>query len=114
MTATKKTLFTKKRDFVWLDTTIGEYNYNGPTILFILMSAVNPNTCVGVSDLKANISAANMGMVGHNVKDLLTKIETNYNLIINKGFTHEDIIMDKFNALLTSKNTKFNGYIQHH
>ena len=83
-TAAKKTRFTKKRDFAWLDATTGEYKYNGPTILYILMAAVNPNTRVGISGLKEKICVVNMGAVGHNVKDLLIQIKTNYNLIIMK------------------------------
>jgi len=113
-TATKKTLFTKKKDFAWLDGTTGEYNYDGPTILYILMATVNLNTRVGVTGLKEKIRLAKMASFNHNVKDLLTDIATSFNLIIDDGFTHDDIVMDTFNALLTSKNTEFNVYIQRH
>ncbi len=75
--ATKKNLFTKKKDFDWLDSSTGEYNYHGPTILYILMSAVNPNTRVGVTGLKEKIHLAKMAAFNHNVKDLFTDIETN-------------------------------------
>lgn len=113
-TSSRKTLFTMKKDFSWLDGTTGEYNYDGPTILHILMASVNPNTRVGVSGLKEKIRMAKMGAFNHNVKDMLTDIASNYNLIVEQGFSHDDIIMDTFNALLTSKNMEFTTYIQRH
>ncbi len=113
-TSSRKTLFTMKEEFSWLDSTTGEYNYNGPTILHILMASVNPNTRVGVTGLKEKIRLAKMGAFNHNVKDMLTNIASNYNLIVEQGFLHDDFIMDTFNALLTSKNVEFNTYIQRH
>ena len=55
-----------------------------------------------------------MGLFNHNVKDLLTDIALNHNLIVEQGFTHNNVIMDTFNTLLTSKNVEINAYIQHH
>lgn len=34
-TRSRKTLFTKKKEFTWMDNTTGEYNYNEPIILNI-------------------------------------------------------------------------------
>ena len=113
-TSSKKTLFTKKKDFAWMDNVTGKYNYDGPTILHILMSSVNPNTRVGFTGLKEKIRAAKMGAFNHNVKDLLTDIGSNYNMIVEQGFSHNDVVMDTFKALLTSTNVEFNLYIQHH
>ncbi len=113
-TSSKKTLFTKKKDFAWMDDATGEYNYDGPTILHILMSSVNPNTRVGVTGLKEKIRTAKMGAFNHNVKDLLTDIASNYNMIVEQGFSHDDVVMDTFKALLTSTNVEFNSYIQRH
>ena len=52
-----------------------------------------------------------MGAFNHNAKDLLTDIVPNYNLIMEQGFTLNDIIMNTLNPLLTSKNVEFNSYI---
>ena len=113
-TSSRKTLFTKKKDFAWMDNATGEYNYDGPTILHILMLSVNPNTRVGVTGLKEKMRATHMGAFNHNVKALLTDIATNYNMILEQGFSHEDVVMITFIALLTSKNVEFNSYIQRH
>ena len=101
---TKKPLFAKKKYFSWLDIITGEYDYNLLTILYILIAVVNPNIPIRATDLKAKMCLAKMGAFNHDVRDLLTEIKANYNLIINEGFTHNDIIMDAFNALLKSKN----------
>ncbi len=97
-----------------MDNTNSKYNYNGPTILHILMVSVNPNTRVGIAGFKGKIRVAKMGLFNHNVKDLLTDIALNHNLIVKQGFTHNNVIMDTFNTLLTSKNVEINAYIQHH
>ena len=110
-TSTRKTLFTKRKDFSWLDTQTGEFNYDGPTILHILIVSVNLSKRVGVTRLKEKIRVARMSVFEHNMKSLLANIASNYNLIVEQGFLHDDIIMDTFNALLKSKNVEFNSYI---
>ena len=113
-TGTRKKLFTKKKDFTWLNLTTREYNYNLLTSLHILMVSVNSNTRLGVTGLKEKIQSAKMDTFDHNIKNILTNIESNYNMILKWSFCYANIIMDIFNTLLTNKNTMFNWYIQHH
>ncbi len=89
-----------------------EYNYDGPTILYILMALVNPNMRVGDTDLKETIWLVNMGAFNHNMKDLHTDIELNYNLIAKQDFLHGDTVIDILNTLLTGKNSAFNACIK--
>ena len=113
-TSSRKTLFTKRKEFARMDYATGEYNYNRPTILHFLMASINPNTRVGVTGLKEKIRMAKIGSFNHNVKDLLTDIASNYNLIVEQGFSHNNVVMDTFNALPISKNVEFSAYVQHH
>ena len=77
------------------------------------MASVNPITRVGVIGLKKEkIRMVKMGSFNHNVKDLLTDIASNGNLIVEQDFTDKNSAMDTFNALLTSKDVEFNTYIQ--
>jgi len=112
-TSTRKTLFTKKNHFTWLDNdNTGNNIYDGPSILFLLMESVNPNTRVGVSDLKAKIRTTRMEAFEHNVSDMLDEIESSYNQITELGYKHDDIVMDTFDSILSSKNQIFRDLIQ--
>ena len=51
------------------------------------MASVNPNTRVAVIGLKEKIRMVKMGSFNHNVKDLLTDIASNVNLIVEQDFT---------------------------
>ena len=46
------------------------------------MASVNPNIRLGVSGLKENIQSAKMDTFDHNIKDILTNIESNYDMIV--------------------------------
>ena len=108
---TKKALFNKKIHFTWTDT-IGEAYYDGPTMLYILLASVNPLTRVGVSKLKEALRNTRLEKFEHNIDGVLTNNKSNYNQIIERGFKHDDIVMDIFTALLTTKNTVFKDFIQ--
>ena len=65
-TSSWQTLFSKRKHFTWAksdDTAI----YDGPTILRILISSVNPSTRVDVSDLKTSIRITKLNQFQYNV-----------------------------------------------
>ena len=60
LTATSwTTLFSKRKHFTWTAAN-GTVSYDGPTMLFIIVSGINPSTQVGVSDLKTNLRQAKL------------------------------------------------------
>ena len=109
--ASKNALMAKKDYFRW-QTTTGSFEYDGPTALFLLLEAVNPNTRVGVATLKKKLRDMRLGGYNHNVRELLTAIQTTYTEIEELGFKHDDIVMDMFTALLSTKNQVFKDFIQ--
>ena len=108
---TRKTLFNKRTHFSWTDGN-GDAFYDGPTILYILLASVNPSTRVGVSKLKETIRNTRLEKFVFKIDDMISNMESNYNLIIERGHKHDDIVMDLFTALLSTKNTVFQDFIQ--
>ncbi len=82
-----------KHLFRWKKPT-GDYEYDGPTALFLVLESVNPNTRVGVARLKQKLRKTRLGGYNHNVKDMLTAIQSTYTMIEELGFKHEDIVME--------------------
>ena len=82
-------------------------------MIYLLIKSVNPDTRVGVHDLKRKIQAARLSAHGHNVKAMLDDMAQNYRQILEADQTHDDFLYNLFDALLSSKNSVFNNYIQH-
>ena len=78
----------------------------------MLLSLVNPTTRVGVSELKKLIMRATLPKFDHNVINMLDDMASNYNRILELGSTHEDYLMQLFEALLTTHNTIYENFIQ--
>ena len=112
LTATSwTTLFSKRKHFTWKATN-GSVSYDGPTMLFIIVSGINPSTRVGVSDLKANLRKSNLVSFQFNVTDMTDKMMADYQLILEKNGRHDDMVLDLYTALLTGKNDIFSSFIQ--
>ena len=90
----------------------GDTFYDGPTMLQLCVMKVNPSTRVGVTTYKDAIRHAKLASFSHNVLDMTDKMTANYDEIVKRGFTHDDMIIDLFKALLTSKNEVFHRFIQ--
>ena len=109
--ASWKTLFLKRKHFIWTSVS-SNASYDGPTMLQILISGVNPSTRVGVSDLKSLIRFARLIQFQYNVVDMCDSIMSNYELIGKCGGRHDDIILDLYDALLLGKNDVFNCFVE--
>jgi hypothetical protein len=101
----------KESKYLWISDT-GEEFYDGPTMLQICVEKVNPNTRVGVADLKETLRNVKLANFSHNVRDMTDQMTSVYDDIIQRGFTHEDFILDIFRALLSGKNDIFTQYVQ--
>ena len=105
------TLMAKKHLFRWQKPS-GDYEYDGPTALFLVLESVNPSTRVGVARLKKKLRETRLGGYNHNVRDMLTAIQSTYTTIEELGFKHDNIVMETFEALLSTKNQVFKDFIQ--
>ena len=101
----------KENLYLW-KTAAGEEFYDGVTMLQILCEKVKPSTRVGRVALKDKIRNSKLANFNHNVCDMLDHMNDNYNEIIRSGGSHEDMVMDLYSALLTSKNDIFSQFIQ--
>ena len=64
---------------------------DGLTMLYLPLQITNPDTKMGISNLKDEIEKATLANFGKNVKDLLDGMSSNYTIIIDKGEHHEDV-----------------------
>ena len=109
--ASLKTLNTDKRKFQWVATNGTIYN-DGPTMLFLLMSKVNPSVRVGIAALKMNIQTATLPKFNHNLPKMVEYIQENYSQIVLKKGSHDDLTLHTFNALETTNNAEFKQFVQ--
>ena len=86
--------------------------YDGPTILWLLLQSSNPSTRVGVSELKADLRQADSAKFKHNVKDLTDYMSSKYREIQEKEQQHQDYLLDLFNALKTVPNSDFASFVR--
>ena len=105
-----KILKNKETQYKW--TGNGKVEYDGPTILWILLQACNPSTRVGVSELKSDLRTATSAKFKHNVKDLTDYMSSKYREIREKGQHHQDYLLDLFNALETVPNDNFAYFVR--
>ena len=69
-------------------------------MIYLLFKIINPDTRIGVSNLKYEIEKATLAKFGNNVKDLLDEMSSNYYIIIDKGEYYEDYFCNIFRYLL--------------
>ena len=72
---------------------------------------MKPSTRVGIFALKDKIRATRSVNYNHNIGDMLDHMNATYLEIVRIGGKHEDMIMNLFNSLMSSKNEIFNAYI---
>ena len=90
----------------------GKVEYDGPTILRLLLQSCNPSTRVGVLELKTDLREADSAKFKHNVKDLTDYMSSKYREIQEKGQQHQDYLLDLFNALKTVPNSDFAAFVR--
>ena len=100
----------KSSKFTWSGH--GDEEMDGPTILWVLLQTCNPSTRVGVSELKEDIRGATSAKFGHDIQKLTDFVSSKYREIREKGQTHEDIILDLFNAFKTVPNPDFEAHVR--
>ena len=108
--ASLQSLMLEKTAFTWTEAN-GTIHFDGPTMLYLILSKVNPSVRVGISTLKTNLSNATLPHFKHNIASLLDGMHKNYTQIYKDGGTHEDYTLHLFNALETSNNSEFLSFL---
>ena len=83
-----------------------------PTIIYLIFKSINPDTRIGLSNLKDEIGKATIDKFGNNVKDLIDEISSKWWIIIDKGELHEDFVRHIFRDILSGPNSHFNHFLK--
>ena len=75
------------------------------------MQTCDPSTRVGVSELKEELRSATSAKFNHDIQNLTDYMSSKYCEIKEKGQSHEDIILDLFNAFKTVPNSDFAAHV---
>ena len=76
------------------------------------MQTCNPSTRVGVSELKEELRSATSSKFNHDIQKLTDFMSSKYREIREKGQSHEDVILDLFNAFKTVPNPDFAPHVR--
>lgn len=98
------------KEYCWMDAD-GTTVYDGPTILFQILDVIKPSTMVGVTAEIGKLNRMHMKNNNHNVVDMLGHMSDLYDKIIQEGHSHDQYLMNIFDALETAKNAKFLTYV---
>ena len=99
----KNTLELENEDFRYFCTD-GSWDDDGPTLFRAIFDQANPDTRIGVSDIKLSLSKYDLASYKHGVKDMIGAMQCDYQEIIDSNNTHEDYLLNIFQALLTTTN----------
>ena len=80
-------------------------------MLYLLFKIINPDTRIGVSNLKYEIKKSNIAKFGNNVKELLDEMSSNYSIIIDKGEIHKDYVRHICRDLFPGTNSTSDRFI---
>ena len=69
-------------------------------MIHVILKIINPDTRIGVSNLKSEIKKATLSKFGNNVKDILDDMSSNYSIIIYKKEHHNDFVCHTFRSIL--------------
>ena len=106
----RKSLFLDKKKFQWTETN-GTINNDGPTMLFLIVTKINPSVRVGISTLKMNLMTATLPKFEHSIPDMIDYMVAQMNDITDMQATHEDFTLNLFTALDTTHNDEFRTFI---
>ena len=96
-------------DFTWNGTYGVESD--GPTMLWHLLRRCNPSTRVGVSGLKTMLRDTRSPQFKHDVVKMTDFMQKQYKKILEKGFKHDDYLLDLYNSLQSVPNEAFQKWI---
>ena len=107
----QSTLQNHAKKYLW-KTNNGEQMYDGPTMLKILVTSVNPSSMVGVTNLKEKLRSVTLSGFQHNVVEMFDHQVRIYQEIKQLGKSHEDIVFDTFRALSSTTNSEFDSFVK--
>ena len=95
---------THKDAFTWFNIN-GESVHDGAIMVYLFVVECNPETKVGMWVLRKSISSTKSLLHENNISEILENIASTITRIRDLGETHDNLIKDTFEALLTEPNT---------
>jgi len=102
-------LMTMKKKFTWKDSN-GDNFYDGLAMAYLIVLECNPETKISVQVLRNLISSTKASEYSNNIPDILQHISSTMDKIVEMGETHDNLMKNTFDALLTAPNTVFHQY----
>ena len=106
-------LLMAKDKFAYVCATSGEEKYDGPTMLFLVLQKIDPNTVVGLDGILKKLENVKLGDHGNNVDTMLTYMEKLYKNLKDNGRPPENYRRLIFDALKTGPNHDFSLWVKH-
>ena len=108
--ASYATLLLKKKHFCFTDAN-GAQSFDGPTMLKLVLTKLDPSVVVGVEVLRMKLEVCRLYQFGNNVDKMCTYIEETMKQIDGLGKDCDSIRRYTITALSSGPNAKFNTFI---
>ena len=107
-------LMLKKSAFMYQNPTSKEIEFDGPTMLFLILNKVDPETVVGLDTVEEKIETAKLSDFKNDVDAMLTDMETNQQILKDNHQPISETRYRKFvlKALQSGPNARFNEFIE--
>lgn len=103
-------LLLSKDEFTFADG--DDIEFDGPTMLFLLIQKIDPSTIVGLDVILDSLEEAKLGDHKNDVDQMLTEMESKYNVLKDNDQAPRNILKILFRALKSGQNDTFNKFIQ--
>ena len=80
---------------------------DGAMMILLALKLINPNTQVGISNLKQELNDMAPAKAGNNIGEMLLMMQSLIQQIELKGGTHQDLVLNIFNSCEKSSNATF-------
>jgi len=105
-------LLLRKEDFQFQNPTTSEIEFDGPTMIFIIFTLIDPSTVVGLDSIEEQLTDAKLGDFSNDVSSMLTFMQTNYKTLKLNGQAPKKFRKILIAALKTGPNHTFNTFVQ--
>ncbi len=105
-------LLLQKDMFTFTNNATGEIHFDGPTMLKIILTQIDPDTIVGMDTLKAQLESMKLHEYGNDVAKMLTSMQSIYNTLKENGHEPDSYRCYVYTALTSGPNADFNAFMQ--
>lgn len=105
-------LLLQKDLFMFTDQASGEVHFDGPTMLKLILTQVNPDTIIGMDQLKAQLETMKLHEHGNDVAKMLTSMQSIFNTLKENGHEPDSYHRYIYTTLISGPNANFNAFMQ--